>query len=53
VIREEGWKTYSAGGIDAMQALFDAVRTHDESWTNILDKAWDGIGVEAHGHWIV
>jgi hypothetical protein len=53
-IREEGWAAYAQGGLDAMQALCDAIEGHPKGGIRFavrLDNAWDNIGC-SRGLWV-
>ena len=51
-IREEGWRAFAEGGLDAMRQLADRASGEDDRRLTILDHQWDGIGTDRHGHWV-
>lgn len=51
-IREEGWRAFAEGGLDAMHALVDEACGDSDYLSSIVDHRWDGIGTEAGGYWV-
>jgi hypothetical protein len=51
-IREEGWRAFAEGRLDAMRALADRACGDDARLLTIVDHQWDGIGSRSCGHWI-
>jgi hypothetical protein len=50
-IREEGWRAFASGGLDAMRELADRASGESNVLHAIIDCRWDGIGIEASGYW--
>jgi hypothetical protein len=51
-IREEGWRAFASGGLDAMLDLADRASGEINVLYAIIDHCWDGIGTEASGYWV-
>jgi len=51
-IRDEGWRAFAQGGLDAMRELADRASGEDGLMLTILDREWDGIGTDRRGHWV-
>jgi hypothetical protein len=51
-IREEGWRAFAEGGLDAMLHLADRACGDDLRLLALLDRHWDGIGTDRCGHWV-
>ena len=51
-IREEGWRAFAEGGLDAMRQLANQACGDDGRLLTLLDHRWDGIGTRRHGHWV-
>jgi len=51
-IREEGWRAFAEGGLEAMRELADRACGDDGVLLTILDPRWDGIGTDRRGHWV-
>jgi hypothetical protein len=50
-IREEGWRAFAWGGLDAMRELADRASAESDVLYTLIDFHWDGIGAEASGYW--
>jgi hypothetical protein len=50
-IREEGWRAFASGGLDAMRDLADRASGESNVLYAIIDHRWDGIGAEASDYW--
>ncbi|MFZ3238573.1 MAG: hypothetical protein WA184_24820 [Stellaceae bacterium] len=51
-IREEGWRAFAEGGLDAMHQLAGQACGDDGYLETIIDHHWDGIGTRSLGHWV-
>jgi hypothetical protein len=51
-IREEGWRAFAEGGLEAMRELADRACGDNGYLLSILDGRWDGIGTDRRGHWV-
>lgn len=51
-IREEGWRAFTEGGLDAMRELADRACGENDYLLGIVGHRWDGIGTDAGGYWV-